>query len=102
MARNLDELFPGSLQLLRKLDVLWSFLQQLRQEFPSFDKRSRAKIGSIQEEQIKGVVDERDLHTHTVRLKELERNLPFWSSATILPSMMKSAFSVLKASINMG
>jgi hypothetical protein len=45
LARDLEKLFFGSLQLLGKPNIVRCFLQYLCQIASSFDKRSRAQIG---------------------------------------------------------
>ena len=42
---NLEKLFLRSLQLLGEADILGSFLEDLGEQLPSFDKRARAQIG---------------------------------------------------------
>jgi len=76
LARYLKKLFSCATEHLRKADIRWSFLKQPGQLLTPFDKRPRAQIGSVQEEQIEGVIDKRGLFGLPVGLKELEGRPP--------------------------
>ena len=71
LARQL-KLFCAGLQLFGKLDIVWGFLEQLCLQFASLDKRSGPQITSLQTQQIKGVVDQRDVLADSVGLQELK------------------------------
>src|SRR5260221_14516687 len=73
---NLEKVISVAVQLLGEPNIVRGFLQQLGKQLPSFDERSRAQIGSLEVEQVEGVIDERGSLTASVRLEELERGSP--------------------------
>lgn len=61
------------LRLLGEADIVQGFPEQPGRQLTSFEERLSAQISSLQIQQIEDVVDQRDLLSFSVGLKELKR-----------------------------